>query len=112
MNRRDVLKAIAAVLTLPLARLMPTKRPTVYTWRGVNGRFDDPDNWTPRGVPGKGDDAVIHSGTLEFDGCAGPLHGVTITGGTVCVGRTKDGPMLCGWDHSAMSINEFRRLEA
>lgn len=110
MNRRDVLKMSAAFLVAPLVRLCPQKRPTVYTWRGVDGRFDDPNNWTPRGVPGKGDSVVIHSGTLDFAGCVGPLKNVTITGGNVGVSRGKAGPML--WNTACLSASDILMLEA
>ncbi|MGE0225086.1 MAG: hypothetical protein AB7F35_20475 [Acetobacteraceae bacterium] len=37
--------------------------PVVRRWIGpANGRYDDPDNWSPAGVPARGDDVILLAG--------------------------------------------------
>jgi len=37
------------------------------TWNGSNGNFQNPNDWTPKGVPAAGDDAVITNGTVRIN---------------------------------------------
>ncbi len=39
---------------------------TTYTWNGGSGDWNVASNWTPVGVPGAGDNAVINSGTVTL----------------------------------------------
>lgn len=37
-----------------------------YTWFGDEGAFTDPVNWSPEGVPGIGDNALVDGGTVNI----------------------------------------------
>lgn len=39
---------------------------TTYTWFGGAGLWNEPANWSPNGVPGAGDNAIIGAGTVEL----------------------------------------------
>lgn len=40
---------------------------TTYTWNAGNGTWDDPSSWTPPGVPGATDTAVMSNGSITLD---------------------------------------------
>ena len=43
-----------------------TTAQTTYTWNGGTGNWNVASNWTPVGVPGAGDKAVINSGDVTL----------------------------------------------
>ncbi len=61
---------------------------TTETWSGGAGRFNDPNNWSPAGVPQPGDTAVVEAGTVKFRGEA--VHGVVFS----LQGTSSDNPVV------------------
>jgi hypothetical protein len=60
-----VLLAVVASAVLAL----PTSAQTTYSWdSSVSGNFTTASNWTPSGVPGSGDDALINSQNTSASG--------------------------------------------
>ena len=47
-----------------------------YTWNGTNGSYDTAADWSPTGVPGSGDTAVIDAGNVSTG-----LSDASFTGG-------------------------------
>jgi hypothetical protein len=52
------------------------------TWFGGTGRFDNPHDWSPPGVPQSGETAIINTGTVVFrnervSGVSFTLHGIS-----------------------------------
>ena len=53
-----------------------------YVWLGGTGDWNDPANWTPRGVPGVADTATMASGTAVLTNTVTVAH-LTLDGGTL-----------------------------
>lgn len=45
---------------------IPASRATVKTWVGINTHWDDPNNWSPAGVPIKNDSVYINNGAANY----------------------------------------------
>jgi len=73
-----ILATVAAVLVVTGAAQAQTTR----TWNGGSGSWHAPGNWTPTGLPGSSDTAVINSGTVELSSAV-VVANVTINGGTL-----------------------------
>lgn len=62
IDRRGILKALGAILLTPsiLLATPPKNTPTIRRWNGCgfSDRWDDPCNWEPVGVPGRGDTLI------------------------------------------------------
>ncbi|MEM7787418.1 MAG: T9SS type A sorting domain-containing protein [Bacteroidota bacterium] len=54
-----------ASLALVLLLALPASGQTVYTWGGGSGDWFSESNWSPSGIPGAGDTALITSGSPE-----------------------------------------------
>ena len=50
-----------------------------YTWDGNDARYDDPMHWTPNGVPGDEDAALISSGMLDLSGLTIGATSITLS---------------------------------
>jgi hypothetical protein len=55
---------------------------TTYTWNGGAGNWNIASNWSPNGVPGVNDNAIIHNGTVLLTNDA-TVTGFTLNGGTL-----------------------------
>jgi hypothetical protein len=51
-------------------------------WTGGTGSWDDPTQWSPAGVPGTGDTAVVGSGAVSVDGSV-TVGALTHSGGSI-----------------------------
>lgn len=55
---------------------------TKYTWNGSSGSWHVPANWTPPGVPGPADSAVVNSGSVTLSADT-EVGGFNLTGGSL-----------------------------
>jgi hypothetical protein len=93
---------------------------TSYTWKGVSGDWNDPNNWTPAGGPPTASDSATINGsaastvtvdtadaansltlsdpnaTLNIDGASASLtvDSLTLSAGTLNVSSSRDGGLL------------------
>ena len=66
------------LLTLVTIAISQTK----YTWTGGSGSWQTASNWTPNGIPGAADTAVINNGTVTNDNSVN-VAGLFQNGGTI-----------------------------
>ena len=73
-----------AVMALTLGHGMPLLAGQTYTWAGgASTAWLTPTNWTPNGVPGIDDTAVISSGAPQLPGDSQPLPQIQLSGGVL-----------------------------
>jgi len=67
MNMR-ISNKVTAVLAMVLCGLLvaPAAAGTAYQWQTDGGRWDEPTNWSPTGIPVAGDTATIGDGTTSI----------------------------------------------
>lgn len=75
--------ASACVLSLIWLSVPPAEAQTTRTWTGSNSSdWSDGNNWSPAGVPGSGDTAIISSGSVILTNDV-LVKSVTLSGGTL-----------------------------
>lgn len=55
-----------AVLTIFALTTIPGFSQTTYTWIALDSTWHEAANWSPAGIPGSGDDAIINSGKVRI----------------------------------------------
>ncbi len=78
---RNVVK-ILGIWVLFLAVSTPGFSQSNYTWNGGVASWSDPAAWTPNGVPGAADTAIVNAGQATLDSDV-QVAGFKLTGGTV-----------------------------
>jgi hypothetical protein len=72
--------------SLVVALALPLEAQTARTWRGVNGDWFNPANWTPSGVPAAGDSILVTGGSISASQPIQLEGEMTWTGGTLASG--------------------------
>lgn len=85
-RRPALAAAVVALLAVPHLAGAAT-----FTWNVGGGPWSDPNSWTPIGVPGPADEAVLHDGLVEMDadvtvGAVRMLSGYVYGSGTLTTG--------------------------
>jgi hypothetical protein len=75
--------------------------PTVQTWFGGTGNFNDPQNWSPAGSPAATDTLVIDAGRLRADN-------LTITNPNIRLGSSTTTPTLILRDSTLAATSSIR----
>jgi hypothetical protein len=76
------MKIISMVILVFLTLTQLNFSQTTYTWIGGSSTWQNPSNWTPNGVPGNLDNAIINSGTITNDDSV-TVAGLSQNGGTI-----------------------------
>lgn len=59
----------------------PAAKADTYTWKGVVGDWSNATNWSPAGVPGSADNAIISTGSVNLDAAVNVTN-LTMSGGS------------------------------
>ncbi|MDQ3815784.1 MAG: CehA/McbA family metallohydrolase, partial [Armatimonadota bacterium] len=82
-----------------------TPAPGVYTWTGASTTdptyWYDRSNWTPIGIPGPGDTAIINSGTVNLTGSVAVAN-LNLISGTLDGSGTVTVSGVCNWTGGAI----------
>ena len=54
-------------LLLIIATSLPSEAQTTYNWNGTTGNWTEASRWTPNGIPGDLDTAIVSGGTVTLD---------------------------------------------
>ncbi|MCB0311804.1 MAG: hypothetical protein KDH84_00820, partial [Calditrichaeota bacterium] len=84
---------------------------TTYTWGGVAGDWSDAGKWSPNGVPGSNDTAVINISQVNVNSNA-TVKNVILNGGTISGSAQLKVTGAMTWTLGAMSGSGTTRIDA
>ena len=109
MSRR--LKVIYVILMVLAGNSPMLFSQTTYTWGGVAGDWSDAGKWSPNGVPGSNDTAVINISQVNVNSNA-TVKNVILNGGTISGSAQLKVTGAMTWTLGAMSGSGTTRIDA